>query len=300
MPHNPQCTSVWQGENWSSVAAFSRGVGLGGQPNDGRRSDTVALAVQALDEALREKRVAAMCARAERRIPGLATRRFCNATFLLTRLLARPAARGEHPVSMRRTVAKGGQVVLHNESGSTGFDGHRPPERELPEQLPATPPSATVALPSATRTLVTPRDGGFATNVGRPRRRSLPSVYVYDFYPLPINPYGPPIADGGMRNTTAASGPTYVNAIHARLAARLPPADPSTADLFFIPEGVANSPEGCARLEAMIDGYWSDARLSTPLSPCTSLENTLDHSQKYSIPSTTLDKHCSSAACRHR
>ena len=82
----------------------------------------------------------------------------------------------------------------------------------------------------------------------------LPRVYVYDdsIAPLANNPYGFAIDSEG---TTAASGPTFVNAVHARLAAAATTA--ANADLFFIPESAANDSRRCETLDKRLDAYWS-------------------------------------------
>ena len=81
----------------------------------------------------------------------------------------------------------------------------------------------------------------------------LPRVYVYDesFAPLARNPFGFAIDAAG---STAASGPTFVNAMHARLAAIS--TRPEDADLFFLPESAANNASRCDTLAARLDTYW--------------------------------------------
>ena len=56
---------------------------------------------------------------------------------------------------------------------------------------------------------------------------------------------------------TAASGPTFVNAVHARLLADGTSPTPASAELFFLPESAANDTTRCASLGARIDAYWA-------------------------------------------
>ena len=80
-------------------------------------------------------------------------------------------------------------------------------------------------------------------------------VYLYDdeLAPFPPRPFGPSLDD---RGTTAASGPTYVNAMHAKLQSIATP-DPENASLFFIPESAAKNGSLCAALESRLDAYWA-------------------------------------------
>jgi NAD(P)H-dependent FMN reductase len=87
----------------AAALAFARGVAQRPKVLDERATQRAAGAVAALAAALRAKRTAAMCERAERRTRGLATRRFCNASFLLARLIdaaapQRRRARGRREV----------------------------------------------------------------------------------------------------------------------------------------------------------------------------------------------------------
>ena len=95
--------------------------------------------------------------------------------------------------------------------------------------------------------------------------RNLPRVYVYghELGELTINPFGFPLDAIG---TTAASGPTYVNAVHARLLAAAVP-DPKEADLFFIPESAANDTQRCDSLAARLDSYWKRRALGVGAVP---------------------------------
>ena len=89
---------------------------------------------------------------------------------------------------------------------------------------------------------------------------TLPRVYVYDASLgfVAHNPFGFAIDDNG---TTAASGPTFVNAVHARLAASSTK-QPEDADLFFIPESAADDADRCGSLERRLDSYWQSSRVN--------------------------------------
>ena len=90
-------------------------------------------------------------------------------------------------------------------------------------------------------------------------------MYGHELGELTINPFGFPLDAIG---TTAASGPTYVNAVHARLLAAAVP-DPKEADLFFIPESAANDTQRCDSLAARLDSYWK--RRASALARCPTI-----------------------------
>ena len=208
---------------------FSQVVGRGGAHLDEAHATQ---AVEELDQALKRPSASGMCRRAERRFSGLASSRFCNASFLLSRLLH--ASRGTPPRHAARhfggirgkaeTSSKARAVEDVTDLDSKDVDTTRRRRRRLAERSPCAA-------------------GG----------SQLPRVYVYALGDVPANPYGVPL-DADLR-TTAASGPTFVNAIHARLHA-MREVRPERADLFFIPEAAAKNDQQCTTLATRIDAYW--------------------------------------------
>ena len=217
-----------------------------------------------LERGLKSQRAAAMCRRADSRPigrlgrRGLASATFCNASFLLARLIRR-----------------GARASADNEGGAPPFSRRLAAMASADEQLQApaswtmssstTTTSSSSSSPSWCRGIL----DNFEAEVVAPPQ--MPRVYVYDesLAPLATNPFGFALDDHG---TTAASGPTYVNAMHARLLESPQRAYlPEEADLFFLPESAASNRSSCATLEARVDAYWAAwaANSAPPRPPST-------------------------------
>lgn len=215
--------------------------------------------IAVLQAALRSPRADSMCRRADLRLIGSPARRgvasatFCNASFLLSRLSERA------------------QFGVASRSSSSRSSGDRHRGSGFGDALPA------AAVSYSDSTLASRRLAEWVARAGAERHdaawcgdeslapRNLPRVYVYghELGELTINPFGFPLDAIG---TTAASGPTYVNAVHARLLAAAVP-DPKEADLFFIPESAANDTQRCDSLAARLDSYWKRRALGVGAVP---------------------------------
>ena len=247
------------------LSAFLRAVG-GGPNASGAEAIDAQTAVAELHAALRSPRAEPMCRRADLRSVGQLGRRgiasatFCNATFLLTRLLAARGGshrRGRGGDNSGDASAVGGGAT--SGGGANQGDGARS-RRRLAESAQGRsesggPEAATVAAMRHAAWC-----GGGLQERARTLLPPLPAVYVYgeSIAPLAADPFGFAIDDLGTGSLSAANGPTYVNAIHARLAAASV-ADPSRADLFFIPESAANDSARCGSLAGRLDAYWAGA-----------------------------------------
>lgn len=198
--------------------AFSASIATPPAPHRSDVEDAVDAPVAELQRALSSPRAAAMCRRADARLIGTPPQRgLASATFCNASFLL---SRIRHH--------------MHAGRGS-----------------PATP--RRLAAEDASKEL--PAAGPWSQCVAKPPGR-LPRVYVYDeeLAPLARNPFGFSLDAEG---TTAASGPTFVNAVHARLlAAAERPSRPEDAELFFIPESAANDSRRCASLAERLDDYW--------------------------------------------
>lgn len=219
---------------------FSRVLGGGAARVD---EDGASRAITALDRALKAPRAASMCGRAERRLPGIATARFCNASFLLSRLAwaaVAPAA------AARLDRPRAGRGIA---TGSDGDGrGTAPSDAEGADEVGRLEKEA--GHMATARRLFEVESAGPC-----PRLRSPPRVYVYGLADVPKNPYGVPLDE--RQHATAASGPTFVNAIHARLFA-MRETRPERAEIFYIPEAAANRAALCTTLASRIDAYWAE------------------------------------------